>query len=51
MDDSTRSFVTEFGGQSQYGGSQKSTHGVEIDEENMEKRRVLEHDLVTKYDK
>ena len=36
---------------SQYGGSQKSTHGVEIDEEGMEKRRVLEHQLVTKYDK
>ena len=51
LDGSVRSYKSEFGGKSQYGGSQKSTHGVEVDPETMEKRRVLEHQLVTKYDK
>jgi len=34
-----------------YGGSQKSTHGIQVDPETMEKRRALEHDLVMKHDK
>lgn len=50
IDDSTHT-TRSFGGQSMYGGSQKSTHGIEIDMETMEKRRALEHELVMKHDK